>query len=1383
MGQRIKKIFIIMLSVGVLLSTLPMGTVQAAESDFVIVDGVLTDYIGPGGDVVIPEGVTEIGRSVFSNNRTIMSVTLPSSIDVIGEDAFRDCRNLTSVFIPEGLSYIGIFAFESCTSLASITLPEGLKTIGNSAFGYCTSLTSITLPESLNGIGNLAFANCTNLSTINMPEDLNSIGLGTFSGCRSLENIIVPNNIQIITTDLFKNCNSLTSVIIPNSVTSIQASAFEGCSSLEEISIPKDVIHIDDNAFAYCGKLSNIVLPDKISIIHSNTFFSCTSLTDVVLPSNLTKIESFAFGYCEKLSNLVLPSSVETIGQFVFCGCDSLTTFVIPYGITNIEAFTFADCDKLDSIIIPDTVDFIDSYAFSNCVALENITLPSSISTIYGHTFYNCSSLKTINFPNNISSIGEFAFFGCSSLEEIILPSTITEIAPSTFSNCTLLQKVVLPDDLLIINGFAFARCYNLEEITISEKVTTIIGNSFYNCTNLRYVELPKSVTNIGIDAFQNCPNLNIYCFSDSYAETYAIDNEINYYLLPLSIQYISLDTLPAKTVYEPNEAIQVEGCTIVVTYIDSSTKDVDVTLDMISGYDALKLGIQTITITYEGETTTFDVTVREPILVNSININSGSATVVKAQTLQMSTGILPADADDQSITWSVINVTGSAMIDQNGLLSATGVGTVTVLATANDGSGVYGEKEITVESIKVSLITVNSGSDTVLKTETLQMSTDILPLDSDDQTVTWSVIGGTGSATIDQNGLLTGTGIGNVTVRATANDGSGVYGEEEIIVEPLKVSSITVNSDSDTVARAQTLQMSADILPVEATDQSVIWSVINGTGSASINQDGLLIPSDIGTVIVRATANDGSGVYGQKTISVITVSAPQVSIMGYTGKIKLTWDSCDGATKYKIYSYDGSYHYVGSTTSTSYIVSELSNGEEYTFLVRAYNEYGGSAYSQEDHVSTTPLARPEVSIVGGDSQATLSWQAVTGASKYEIFSYDDGTYEYLAETTELSYTFSSLTNGVRYDYSVRAVSDTSYSTRSSKLLASVIPVSAPQVSIMGYTGKIKLTWDAVEGASAYRICVYDESTGDYVRVDGTKETSYIVYGLTNGQEYTYIVRAYTGISWSADEVAVSTTPLARPEVSIVGGDSQATLSWDAVPGASKYEIFSYDDGTYEYLAETTELSYTFSSLTNGVRYDYSVRAVSDTSYSTRSSKLLASVIPVSAPQVSIIGYTGKIKLTWDAVEGASAYRICVYDESTGDYVRVDGTKETSYVVYGLTDGQEYTYIVRAYTGISWSADEVAVSATPLARPEVSIIGGDEQATLSWQAVTGASKYEIFSYDDGVYEYLAETTELSYTFSELTNGVRYDYSVRAVSDTAYSTRSSKLLASVIPSAE
>lgn len=65
------------------------------------------------------------------------------------------------------------------------------------------------------------------------------------------------------------------------------------------------------------------------------------------------------------------------------------------------------------------------------------------------------------------------------------------------------------------------------------------------------------------------------------------------------------------------------------------------------------------------------------------------------------------------------------------------------------------------------------------------------------------------------------------------------------------------------------TLQMSATVLPVNATDSSVTWSVIAGTGTGSISVTGLLTALTNGTVTVRATANDGSAVYGERVITI----------------------------------------------------------------------------------------------------------------------------------------------------------------------------------------------------------------------------------------------------------------------------------------------------------------------------------------------------------------------------------------------------------------------------------------------------------------------------------------------------------------------------------
>ena len=108
------------LAVGMILATLPLSVVQADESDFVIVDGVLTEYTGSGGDIVVPDGVSEIGTDVFRGNDDITSVVLPSSVTVIHDFAFRSCNNLVTVNFPEGITTIGISCFQDCTSLEEV---------------------------------------------------------------------------------------------------------------------------------------------------------------------------------------------------------------------------------------------------------------------------------------------------------------------------------------------------------------------------------------------------------------------------------------------------------------------------------------------------------------------------------------------------------------------------------------------------------------------------------------------------------------------------------------------------------------------------------------------------------------------------------------------------------------------------------------------------------------------------------------------------------------------------------------------------------------------------------------------------------------------------------------------------------------------------------------------------------------------------------------------------------------------------------------------------------------------------------------------------------------------------------------------------------------
>ena len=120
---------------------------------------VLTEYI-------IPDGVTEIGSSVFYRYTGLASITIPDSVTAIGKSAFEGCTSLTSITISDSVTEIGIGAFYGCTGLTSVTIPDGVTEIGDWAFSRCAGLTSITIPDSVKKIGKSAFKGCTSLISI-----------------------------------------------------------------------------------------------------------------------------------------------------------------------------------------------------------------------------------------------------------------------------------------------------------------------------------------------------------------------------------------------------------------------------------------------------------------------------------------------------------------------------------------------------------------------------------------------------------------------------------------------------------------------------------------------------------------------------------------------------------------------------------------------------------------------------------------------------------------------------------------------------------------------------------------------------------------------------------------------------------------------------------------------------------------------------------------------------------------------------------------------------------------------------------------------------------------------------------------------------------------
>lgn len=132
------------------------------------------------GEIIVPEGVVEIGIHAFSRCKNIESIKLPDSVRKIEMAAFKGCDSLTSITIPNSVISIRSRAFEGCSSLSSIIIPDSVERIGKYAFSDCTGLVSIRIPECAN-IENQAFSGCVNIKEIILPKRevaLRSLALG-----------------------------------------------------------------------------------------------------------------------------------------------------------------------------------------------------------------------------------------------------------------------------------------------------------------------------------------------------------------------------------------------------------------------------------------------------------------------------------------------------------------------------------------------------------------------------------------------------------------------------------------------------------------------------------------------------------------------------------------------------------------------------------------------------------------------------------------------------------------------------------------------------------------------------------------------------------------------------------------------------------------------------------------------------------------------------------------------------------------------------------------------------------------------------------------------------------------------------------------------------
>lgn len=235
-------------------------------------------------------------------------VEFPKELTKVNSLTFADREGLTEVVLHDGVTELGECCFQDCKDLRYVGLPEGLKSIPDDAFSHCESLDGIVIPDSVTEIGYASFFECTSLQSINIPAAVTKIEVGAFEGCDALNAVHITDldawcRIEFETffhqhphfdegasparyaKNLYLNGELVTEVVVPDDVTALSGSVFAGWESLQKVT-----------------------LPEGLKTIGQAAFLGCTALTELRIPASVENVEVYAFGDCTSLERLYIES-------------------------------------------------------------------------------------------------------------------------------------------------------------------------------------------------------------------------------------------------------------------------------------------------------------------------------------------------------------------------------------------------------------------------------------------------------------------------------------------------------------------------------------------------------------------------------------------------------------------------------------------------------------------------------------------------------------------------------------------------------------------------------------------------------------------------------------------------------------------------------------------------------------------------------------------------------------------------------------------------------------------------------------------------------------------------------------------------------------------
>ena len=694
------------------------------------------------------------------------------------EDNFYGNTNLSGALtIPESVTYgektysvtsIGEWAFSYCSGLTSVTIPSSVTTICSKAFRGCSGLTEVTIPEWLTSIGGAAFVECNNLKTVHWNA----------------------KNCSIITY----NFHYMGDFLVHSKMGNTSYTVYENSSSPFYVECFKEVyddIWGSDEYWVKSDDITDFIFGDEVEVIPPYLCTRLEKLYSVVIPSSVTTIGDYAFQYCSGLieihCGIVSPLSIN---DSTFSNYEA--ALFVPYG--SVDLYKSADVWKQFSmiveegadVIIPGIVFEIDGFKYkildSSSVSIigysnmaNNLVIPPSalyngrafrVTSIGEKTFYNCSGLTSLTIPNSVTSIGSSAFYNCSGLTSLTIPSSVTSIGNSAFSGCSGLTSVNIGNSVTSIGEYAFSGCSRLTELILTGLGTWNPKNNMPSISKIKTLNIGSGITSLGNFGF--APDV-VNCYAE----------------VP--------PTCSSGTFTSYDGQLHVPSVSTAAYFMADYWQNF---LNMSND------------------------------LTGKVTLSQNNASMLQWQTMTLAATTNPEGAN---VLWGTTDPSVAA-IDDNGVVTATGVGECDIFATLESNSAVYASCHVSVSypEIAISLnyneIEMKYGEDTTLVATITPNNTGLTP--------TWAS-SDISVATVE-NGVVTAVGEGECDITATV---LGMTATCHLVVDEVTISlnysEIEMKYGEDTTLVAIIDPDNGSLAPIWASSDISVATVENGVVTA----------------------------------------------------------------------------------------------------------------------------------------------------------------------------------------------------------------------------------------------------------------------------------------------------------------------------------------------------------------------------------------------------------------------------------------------------------------------------------------------------------------------------------------------------------------------